>query len=319
MIYSVRHITSFSYEPAIRESVMEVRVQPRTEAQQRCLTFSLDIAPNANVMVYRDFLGNIVHHFDIPGRHNELKVTALALVQVDAPLTPSFEDVGTWNELDEAIAKADFWEMLLPSHFAHPTELLLDLAKELKLERAGNPFEVLSKLNHDLYTTFRYVPNSTSVDSPIDDALRTREGVCQDLSHIMLALVRNLGVPCRYVSGYVCHRDDTRDRSADGATHAWMEAFLPGPGWVAFDPTNDFIGSERHIRVAIGRDYADVPPTRGVYKGEAESELSVAVSVVPSEAPLPEELPPATVIRSKPVYIGALDPFQQDQQQQQQQ
>lgn len=315
MIYSVRHITSFSYEPAIRESIMEVRVQPRSEAQQRCLTFSLDASPNANIMVYRDFLGNTIHHFNIPGGYAQLKITAQALVEVSALSIPEVSAVGSWKDLDDRVAEGDYWEMLLPSHFAHTTDLLQELAREIRLERQANPLQTLLDLNQTLYQTFAYVPNSTQVDSPIDDALRTRQGVCQDLSHIMIALVRQLRVPCRYVSGYLFRGDNGQDdRSPEGATHAWLEAFLPGPGWVAFDPTNNLAGNERHIRVAIGRDYADVPPTRGIYKGEAESELSVLVVVSPAEAPLPEEMPPATVIRSKPRIPFNL---QYDQQQQQ--
>jgi transglutaminase-like putative cysteine protease len=316
MIYSVRHVTTFAYEPAIRESVMEVRVQPRSEAQQRCLTFSLDCSPSTNIMVYRDFLGNTVHHFDIPGRHNQLRVTAQAVVEVQPPSAPQVSDVGTWEDLDAQMGRDDYWEMLLPSRFARPTALLQALARELALERRGNPLERLLELNLALYEAFEYVPNSTQVDSPIDDALRTRQGVCQDLAHIMIALVRSLQIPCRYVSGYLYHgKNGHEDRSPEGATHAWVEAFLPGPGWLAFDPTNNLIGSERHIRVAIGRDYADVPPTRGVYKGEAESELGVTVVVAPAEAPLPEDMPPATVIRSRPSI--AFDPLQHEEQQQQ--
>jgi transglutaminase-like putative cysteine protease len=158
------------------------------------------------------------------------------------------------------------------------------------------------------------------VDSPIDDALRARRGVCQDFAHIMTALVRQLKIPCRYVSGYLFHEDKSHDRSPAGATHAWVEAYLGDLGWVAFDPTNDLVGCDRHVRVAVGRDYADVPPTRGVYKGEAESELSVMVAVSPVDAPEPEELPPTTVIRSKPLSAeNRAESGQQQQQQQQQQ
>jgi transglutaminase-like putative cysteine protease len=318
MIYSVRHVTSFGYEPAIRESVMEVRVQPRSEAQQRCLTFSLDAEPHANIMVYRDFLGNMVHHFDIPGRHSQLKITAQALVDVSMQPRPEVIESGSWEDLDTRIAQGDFWEMLLPSHFAHSTDVLQEFAKEINLERREKPLETLLTLNQTLYDAFKYVPNSTQVDSPIDDALRSRQGVCQDFAHIMIALVRQLRIPCRYVSGYLYHgKNGHVDRSPEGATHAWVEAFLPGPGWLALDPTNNLLGCERHIRVAIGRDYADVPPTRGVYKGDAESELSVTVIVLPAEAPLPEQIPPATVIRSKPlVPVGSLQYEQQQQQQQ---
>jgi transglutaminase-like putative cysteine protease len=106
----------------------------------------------------------------------------------------------------------------------------------------------------------------------------------------MIALVRALGIPCRYVSGYLFY-DREADYPAEDLTHAWVEALLPELGWIGFDPTNNVIAGERHIRVALGRDYADIPPTRGVFKGNAQSELSVAVKVVPAGAPLPEESP----------------------------
>jgi transglutaminase-like putative cysteine protease len=264
MAYSVRHITNFRYEPAVRESVMEVRMQPRTDFRQRCLSFSLNIDPRANMMMYRDFYGNAVHNFDIPERHRLIEVTAQAIVDVLPARALDADAVGDWKELDERVAQTDYWEMLLPSHFAMPTELLEKLAAELDLRRRGNPLELLQELNGKLYEMFDYAPNTTEVDSPIDDALKTRRGVCQDFAHIMITLVRQLKIPCRYVSGYLYHQDKSRDRSPAGATHAWVEAYLGELGWVAFDPTNNLQGCDRHVRVAVGRDYSDVPPTRGV-------------------------------------------------------
>ena len=316
MIYAVRHVTHFSYAPSVRESVMEVRMQPRNEAQQRCLTFYLDVNPRTNVMMYRDFSGNVIHHFDIPGRHSTVRITAQALVEVQPISEPKAADAGTWDDLDKLTAAGDFWEALLPSRFARPTDLLCQFSRELRLERDKNPLDLLLALNQAVYDAFDYVPNSTKVDSPIDDALRTRAGVCQDFSHIMIALLRRVHVPTRYVSGYLFHAEKSNDRSPEGATHAWVEAFVPGPGWIALDPTNNLIGGERHIRVAVGRDYADVPPTRGVYKGEVESELSVTVTVTPSDAPPPEELPPATVIRSRHTGVDSSGSGQYEQQQQ---
>jgi transglutaminase-like putative cysteine protease len=208
--------------------------------------------------------------------------------------------------------------MLLPSQFAAPTVLLEKLASELKLKRRRKPLALLQELNEKLYDMFEYVPDSTNVDSPIDDALRSRCGVCQDFAHIMITLVRQLKIPCRYVSGYLYHRDHSVDRSPASATHAWVEAYLGELGWVAFDPTNNIMGCERHIRVAMGRDYADVPPTRGVFKGKTESELGVMVAVLPMDAPEPEELPPTTVSRSKPFSADTLAEIEQQHQQQQQ-
>ena len=317
MAYSVKHLTTFRYEPAVRESVMEVRMQPRTDFRQRCLSFSLDVSPRSHMMTYRDFYGNAVHHFDIPEKHNVIELNAQAIVDVLPARDVAHGAPDNWSELDTRIEESDYWEMLLPSHFAHPTDLLEKLAADLELIRRGNPYELLSEVNNKLYEMFEYVPNSTEVDSPIDDALRSRRGVCQDFAHIMISLVRQLKIPCRYVSGYLYHEDKSMDRSPAGATHAWVEAYLGDLGWVAFDPTNNLIGCDRHVRVAVGRDYADVPPTRGVYKGEAESELSVLVTVLPVDAPEPEELPPTTVIRSKPLSPETIA-FNQQQQQQQQ-
>jgi transglutaminase-like putative cysteine protease len=208
--------------------------------------------------------------------------------------------------------------MLLPSHFARSTPALEELAREVGCERRGSPLALLTELNEAIYKLFAYVPQSTKVDSPIEDALQSRQGVCQDFAHIMIALVRRLKVPCRYVSGYMFHRDAAeKDRSLEGASHAWVEALVPRLGWVAFDPTNNLVGADRHIRVAIGRDYADVPPTRGVYKGEAQSELSVAVTVSPADAVAPEPVRPSFVVRSRPVL--ARPSVRSDQEQQQQQ
>lgn len=316
MIYSIRHITNFAYRPAVRESVMEVRMQPRSEGQQRCLSFYLDVRPAANIMAYRDFLGNTVHHFDIPGSEAQIRITAKAVVEVLPITAPQSADVCKWDDFDAQVAKDDYWEMLLPSHYACSTEKLQEFARELEVKRRETPLETLLELNQAIYKAFDYVPNSTKVDSPIDDALHSRSGVCQDFAHIMIALVRGLRMPCRYVSGYLCHDTKAPDRSPEGATHAWVEAFLPPLGWVAFDPTNNLVASDRHIRVAIGRDYADVPPTRGVYKGEAASELSVGVFVSTVDRPLPEDLSPATVIQSRPTPAASAERSQFEQQQQ---
>ncbi len=334
MIYTSRHITTFTYHPAVRESVMEVRMQPRSDGQQQCLTFQLDVAPAANIFQYRDFLGNTVHHFDIAGNHNQVKVTAESTVEIEPAPIPLPADSGDWATLDREVETGvhdgDHWEMLLPSHFAKPSSRLEALALRLRCERRDTPLQLLTELNAAIYDSFHYVKNSTKVDSPIDDALETQQGVCQDFAHIMIALVRPLRVPCRYVSGYMFHRADAdgtgdetgtrpatrKDRSFEGASHAWVEALMPNLGWIAFDPTNNLIGADRHIRVAVGRDYADVPPTRGVHKGGAHSELSVAVTVSPSDAPPPEQISPAVVIQSRPT-LQRPTRFDQEQQQQQ--
>src|SRR5947209_2815560 len=260
--YTIHHVTKFRYSKPISESIMEVRIQPRNEGPQRCLDFRLYTSPKAHISNYRGELGNRVHHFDVPNRHTHLTITAEALVELNMlPLLPDHLSPQAWAVLDVMTADDSHWEMLMPSHFAHPTALLEVLAKELHIERRDDPLTVLRDLTTAIYETFDYSKQNTSVDSPIDDALLSRRGVCQDFAHIMTVLVRELGIPCRYVSGYLYHQEDDNERSTDGATHAWVEALLPELGWVGFDPTNNMLAGERHIRVAVGRDYADVPPT----------------------------------------------------------
>lgn len=289
MHYSIRHLTRFRYDAAISESVMELRMKPRSDGAQRCERFDLSIKPRTQVTSYHDHLGNMVHHFDIPGHHTNLTIKAEALVDVNAQPLPEAMTATAWNELDELLNEGDYWEMLMPSRFATPTDLLRKLALELNCRRRDDPLSLLRELTAALHDAFEYSPQSTEVDSPIDEALLKRRGVCQDLAHIMITMVRGLKIPCRYVSGYLFHRVEDQDRSAQDATHAWLEARLPGVGWVGFDPTNNLIAGERHIRVAIGRDYSDVPPTRGVFKGEATSELSVAVQVAPANEPMADD------------------------------
>ncbi len=330
MLYHVRHITRFQYTAPIAESVTEVRMHPLTTAQQQCSSYQLQVRPAARVNEYVDALGNIVHHFTQPGVHQSLAITAMSEVQVQPPpLPPEALPVEAWGAIDAAAASGELWEMLAPSEFTSRTPRLDELAHELDVTRRRDPLSLLYELNGALNRTFAYDAKSTKVDSPIDEALLHRRGVCQDLTHIMLALVRNyLHIPCRYVSGYLYHRRD--DRSADGATHAWLQVWLPGLEWVGFDPTNNLLQGERHIEVALGREYSDVPPTRGVYKGNAGSELAVTVRIRTAHEPEPETpdaadpeaAPPAyrsTEQALQARYIQALLAMQMQQQQQQQQ
>ncbi|MFN8372356.1 MAG: transglutaminase family protein [Anaerolineae bacterium] len=288
MYFSIRHITIFNYSTPVSQSVMEVRKQPRTEGIQQCISFKLLVQPHAQVMGYRDYQGNIVHHFDIPKHHNQLTITAESYVEMEQPLLlPETLGDNAWEHIDNQPKSAELWDCLMPSQFVRETPLLRELAQELRVERRGDPLHLLHEINSAIYEHFDYEPKSTNVDSPIDDALTSRKGVCQDFAHIMLALLRPLGIPCRYISGYLARYSDDHARSAPDASHAWIEAHLPGLGWVGFDPTNNQIAGQYHIRVAAGRDYADVPPTRGVYKGNGVNELKVAVQVRHSD-----ELPP---------------------------
>jgi transglutaminase-like putative cysteine protease len=288
MYYSVSQVNKFRYSVPIRESVMEVRMQPLNGRTQRCLSFGLAVRPHTAVQVYRDCMGNIVHHFDVPGRHDTLHITAEAMVEVNAhPAPPDSLPPAAWNDVRHWAEDNDAYEMLWPSHFAQPTELLLKFADEIGARRHDDPMTLLRRISAEINARFAYMKATTRADSPIDEALSARQGVCQDFTHIFIALTRHVGIACRYVSGYF-YSSERKDRIMAGATHAWAEALLPGLGWVGFDPTNNSIADTRHIRVAIGRDYADVPPTRGVFKktADTQSKLDVMVRITPASPPM---------------------------------
>ncbi|MEO7190020.1 MAG: transglutaminase family protein [Vicinamibacterales bacterium] len=320
MHYTVRHLTRFVYTSPVCESVMELRMQPLDVDRQRCLNFSVNVSQRARVFAYRDYRGNAVHYFDIPGQHSRLDVSVESSVDIALPpVLPAALPMDAWDEVDAVAASDDQLAWLASGPFTAPTLELAAFAAVIGLDRSLDPLTTLRTLTSTIYAQFAYMQQTTQVDSQIDDALRARAGVCQDFSHIMLALVRGLGIPSRYVSGYIAPQEHPTDRAADNATHAWMEALLPSIGWVGFDPTNDTIVGDGHIAVAIGRDYSDVPPTRGVFKGAAGSELSVAVAVTPNARAVPRRdlSPSVSWIVPPPTPADEDEAYRQQQQQQQ--
>lgn len=320
MAYTVVHMTRFIYSDPVSESVMELRLQPRHEHNQRCLRFEIELRPTARLFQYEDYLGNIVHTFDIPREHRQLVIRAKSLVALDTTEpVPERLSPESWSALDQLANTREAWEFRTYSHFVQPTSMLHALADEIGVAtRQDDPLSLLRHINSSLYEAMDYAPATTQVDSPIDHALAQRKGVCQDFAHIMLSLLRRLGIPARYVSGYLIPHQFSHDRSDEHASHAWVEALLPELGWVGFDPTNNLIAGDRHIRVAVGRDYADVSPTRGIFKGEARTTLNVAVQVHPADEP-DEEIPEEVLWTSDlPPSDTALAQQQAQQQQQQQ-
>ena len=284
--YSIRHLTRFRYANPVSESIMETRMHPRSDSNQHCLTFSLSVSPRCRVFTYRDHFGNNVHHFDIPGEHNQLVVVAESVVeQQPTPEVPGFLAPDAWQAMDAMVEAGDYWEMLLPSQFVVESPALLNLAKHMEAVRRDDPLMLVLELNRRLFEFFEYVPRSTRVDSPIDEAILNGRGVCQDFAHTMLALLRHVRIPARYVSGYLYRGQEDHDRSTPDASHAWVDVLLPHLGWVGVDPTNNLVAHHRHIRTAVGRDYADVPPTSGIFRGKTASELYVAVQVEASDGP----------------------------------
>lgn len=291
MFYSIRHITRFRYSNPVRESVMELRMQPRSEGGQALRNFQIATNPRAQLYAYTDNFGNAVYHFNVLREHSELRIEAQSVVEVkdSMPLPPHVDGL-EWDRYNPLNLSGEHYDLLEDSAFARGSPQLAHFLSSRNLQKpADDPLTALKRLNTVIYGAFDYEVGVTQVHSPIDQALQAERGVCQDFAHIMIAISRRWGVPARYVSGYLHHSRRDKDRSGADATHAWVEAYLPSIGWVGFDPTNNILAGDRHIRAAVGRDYADVPPTRGTFKGNSESELAVAVTVEPTSAPVRHE------------------------------
>ena len=275
--YRLMHITEFSYDAPVFESFNEVRLRPMQDDRQSCLSFRLVTDPVSNPAGHFDHFGNFVHRFNIPQRHRALSITADSMVLVEAPppLPSNTAALAALerlqNELDE---HADFLE---PTGYTPYTGAVRDLARRAERssdESVGGFATAAMKMVHG---AFRYEQGATHVQSSIHDTLATGAGVCQDFAHILLAMLRIRGVPARYVSGYLVPGRGNDPGAAmeqvigGQASHAWAEAFIPGAGWVGLDPTAGSPTGVQHVRVAYGRDYGDVAPVRGVYKGEQDS------------------------------------------------
>ena len=282
MLLEVRHLTQYHYDRPVRESVMELWMQPQKGGTQRLVSFELELDPPAQLFSYADAFGNAVYHFDVPQPHERLSITARSAVETQPdPTLPDALDMGEWERLRGDFVRGENFDFLRHHGFAIETEALKAFVQQHDIDRlkSFDPLTAVRALSTKIYNAFAYEPGVTDVESPIDLALKSGRGVCQDFAHIMIAICRAWGIPAKYVSGYLFTDRQAGDRSDPDATHAWVEVFLPTTRWIGFDPTNNVIAGERHIACATGRDYADVPPSRGVYKGDGESQLAVGVTV----------------------------------------
>jgi transglutaminase-like putative cysteine protease len=303
---------------------MELWLQPLKSGRQRLISFDLDLEPKAKLFSYVDAFGNAVYHFDLPQPHDRLTIVSKAAVETDPdPDLPEALDMGEWDRLRSEFVRGEWFDFLLPRGFTELTPALEAFIAANALDGAHlrDPLTAVRRLSTTLYDALGYDKGVTGADSPIDHALAAGRGVCQDFAHIMIAICRLWGIPARYVSGYVYSDHLHADRSSPDSTHAWVEVFLPSLRWVGFDPTNNTIAGQRHVSVALGRDYGDVPPSKGVYKGDADSELAVAVSVRQARSAVAE---PEFMRLARPAYSSAghrraaMIGFDQQMQQQQQ-
>ena len=257
----IEHTTTFTYDHVISEAYTEMRLRPLSANGQHVVAFTLNTEPYDEVLVHIDRFGNDVRHFDVIHPHQRLMATAASEVLTPDRLVP---DKAPLTPLDE-------FDFLSPTAYAPFTINIVQFAAAHAVP--GDLAATAQALMHALFTSLKYEKGATDVTTTADQALDLGRGVCQDFSHIMLAACRSQGLPARYVSGYLYNNGHT------AASHAWVDVHIAGREWLSLDPTHDCAQSNEYVRVAIGRDYADVPPTRGIFKGNAQETMQVQVTI----------------------------------------
>jgi transglutaminase-like putative cysteine protease len=320
MILEIQHETRFSYTEPVTESIAEFRMEPVSDLEQSCRSFHLIVEPSTGVTRFTDGFVNRVHHFNVLPPHLEMRVLAASIVETH-PKPKSLSDTQASYPLDPSaggLELLDFLHLRGPTKYTPKLEPILERLRPTLGTNAGQAVASVSQYVHD---HFQYARSVTLVTSSVEDVLEHGKGVCQDFTHVMLALLRSLGIPARYVSGYI-HRPGEESQS-----HAWCEVWFPDLGWVGIDPTNNAVADDRFVKVAIGRDFTDVPPNKGLFKGKAEEKISVRVETrqletLPSlswKDQLPELQTPLTAIVSAQRALELLEDDGSQQQQQQQQ
>jgi transglutaminase-like putative cysteine protease len=281
MLISLLHRTTFVYAGKAQDSFNEVRLRPVDDANQICRSFELRTDPATQIRDYLDFYGNAVHYFDVVAGHERLMIEAVSEIETTPnaarPPVPVVKRTGTEPSSDSELHA----EFLGDSHYV---PLDVEVWREAKDALPNGPSDVWSDVRaicRHVYRTFTYKPRSTGVTTLATDAIKLKAGVCQDFAHVALGMCRCSGIPARYVSGYFIKSQ--RQDNEEEASHAWIEAFVPGFGWAPYDPTHDRAADERYIKAASGRDYADIRPVSGTYRGGKTRSLSVEVRVRESQ------------------------------------
>lgn len=300
MRYRITHTTVFNYSQAVGLCQNEARLQPRDFWRQQCQSSRFDITPMPSDFHERiDYFGNRVAYFAIQQPHTQLSVTAISDVTVfpkrntpDLINQPSWELVRglfqdtplqeqrQWQTQDQHFELQDARQYVLDSPMVTTTCELADYAKNSFLPGRSLP-DVVQDLMQRIYTDFIYDPTFTTIATPLSDVLVHRRGVCQDFAHLAIACLRSYGIPARYISGYVETLPEPGQQRLIGAdaSHAWFAVYIPGTGWLEFDPTNNRLPFDQHITLAWGRDYADVTPLKGIAFGGGQHTLRVSVDV----------------------------------------
>lgn len=322
--FNIHHITKYTYEGPVRDSANQIVLFPIKDDYQEVLKQELTISGDPAVDRYMDYYGNEVGAFTNAESHTALVIDSrVEVVTHPRPaLTDDTPAEQQWTYLQQLRWQVPYIDFLKQENFA-ALEEIKENAHFQDLQQL-TPLQAAQQLKIYVYDHFKYIKGITSVETTLDEVWKLKAGVCQDFAHILLVLLRQISIPARYVSGYIC--PNKSGMRGEGATHAWIEAYIPGNGWVGLDPTNNCVADDLHVRLAVGRSFSDCSPVKGTYKGTAGQALEVGVSVGYESGKLTEDT--ATVLTPQPAvkngngeynsYRRYMEMMQQQQQQQQQ-
>jgi transglutaminase-like putative cysteine protease len=288
MKYRVRHYTEYSYEEPVSTCFNRLCLTPRSFPEHECLSSEISVVPEADELTTRtDFFGNNITFLSIFREHKKLKVISTSIVNIghreNAEL--AFRSNVLWRDVKNLLASSsgnfqDVIQYTLPSHHIPLSDVVQKFAEDCFHDEA-TLWDVCNSIMKKIYSTVEFKPGFTTVNTPVDAVVRSRKGVCQDFAHLMIACLRNVGLPARYVSGYIETTPPPGKVKLVGtdASHAWVSVYFPSIGWVEFDPTNNLLPDYKHITTAYGRDYHDVAPIKGIVFSSGQQKLSVRVDV----------------------------------------
>ena len=298
--FNIHHVTKYTYEGPVRDSANQIVLFPLKDEFQEVLKQDLIITGDPAVETYKDYYGNEVGSFTHADPHSSLVIDSrLEVITKSRPaLIDEAPKEAQWEMLRQLRWQVPYLDFLNQEKFSSLSEVL----ESARPEDAATltPLEAAKRLKTYVYDNFKYIKGVTSVETTADEVWKLKAGVCQDFAHILLVLLRQIRLPSRYVSGYICPNQN--GMRGEGATHAWIEAYIPFNGWVGLDPTNNCIVGDLHVRLAVGRSFSDCSPVKGTYKGTAGQTLEVGVSVSYEDGKTTEDM--ATILTPQPSANG---------------
>lgn len=309
-VFKIHHITKYQYDGPVKESINEIRIYPYQCPEQEVLQHNLIITGNPIVHTSQDYWNNITGTFNLLPPHKQLVIESKLIVRTTASAEFEPNINSGFPELENEVnSQLRLLELSTPDKVEKQdaTSQIIDSIYDANKTIAS----IVKDSSQYIFDNFQYTKGITTIETTVDEILEHRGGVCQDFAHVLLQILRTMKIPSRYVSGYIC--PNKNGMRGEGATHAWIEALIPGYGWAGIDPTNNVWVTNKHIKLAVGRNFNDCTPIKGTFKGSADQNLSVYVSVGYEDGKTFEELNDVSsrLTKKKSPPPGEIQPQQQ--------